>query len=516
MMIIDDNKKGWKMSSITSAETSLVKPNRNLTLWGAVGLSLGIVAPSLAMSGNGQGTAAVVGKAVPLIFVLGAIGITLVSHGFIRLTQRYNQAGSAYALVGMTVGPRAGFFSGFGVMLTYALFALGNIGAVGSFVDSFIANAQGSPAHPFKVPWIVSGLIAVAMAAVISTREFRNVVKILLIIEGIGVVSMLIVSLVILGKGGASHTGGLDFSTFNPKGQSFTVIMGAVVGAFLSWSGFEGSAALGEETSNPSRNIPLSLLGVVAGTSVLFIIVMFAQTVGFGTNAAGIKAFSTSGNSLAQLGHSYIGLWFSLVLSFTAIMSAFGCLLGSAGTAGRLLFAFSRDGVGPSAWGRLDKKGEPTNALAAIFSVIVAVAVISFISGHPVLGSGDPALDAYFYFSTIGAICLMVSYFMVELGTVLHLTRERKEKIAEVIIPVLGGLLILSVFYFNVKSQVVWTGAPFIAFGLMAIGLVIAWAFPGLATKVFDGLNRTLPDPGGKELSASSGPHKEPFPTAEV
>ena len=504
------------MSSSTVEATQVSKPKRNLTLWGATGLSLGIVGPSLAMSGNGQGTAAVVGKAVPLIFVLGAIGISLISHGFIRLTQKFNQAGSTYALVGMTVGPRAGFFSGVGIMATYALFALGNIGAIGSFVNAFVANAQGSPAHPFKVPWLLSGLIGIVFAILLSTREFKNVVKILLIIEGVGVVSMIILSAVIIGKGGVAHGGGLDLSTFGTNHESFTTIFGAVVGAFLSWAGFEGAAALGEETSNPSRNIPRTLLGVVAGTSVLFIVVMFAQTVGFGTNAAGVKAFSTSGNSLAQLGHNYIGLWFSLVLSFTAVMSAFGCMLASVGTAGRLLFAFSRDGLGPKSWGKLDKKGEPATALRTVIAVITVIAAISFVTGHPVLGTGDPALDMYFYFSTIGALCLMVSYLMVEVGTILHLTKERRDKIAEIIMPVLGGLIILAVFYFNVKGQTSITAAPFVAGALMLIALIITFAVPGLATKVFNGLRRSLSEPEGKEFPASSGVSKEPFPTPEV
>src|ERR1700731_2954750 len=150
--------------SETTLSTTSIRPRRNLSLWGALGLSLGIVGPSLAMSGNGQGTAAAVGKAVPLIFVLGALGVMLISHGFVRLTQRYNQAGSAYALVGKTLGPRAGFFSGWGVMLTYLFFAIGNVGAIGSFTNAMIANAQGNPAHPFHVPWLLSGGIGLALA----------------------------------------------------------------------------------------------------------------------------------------------------------------------------------------------------------------------------------------------------------------------------------------------------------------------------------------------------------------
>jgi amino acid transporter len=501
------------MSEVSLSQSS-VRPRRNLTLWGALGLSLGIVGPTLAMAGNGQGTAAAIGKSVPLIFVLGGVGIMLVAHGFVRLTQRYNQAGSAYALVGKTLGPRAGFFSGWGVMLAYLFFAIGNVGAIGAFTQAFVDNAQGNPAHPFHVPWLLSGGIGLAIAAILVTREFRNVVRTLLWIEGIGVLTMLVLCIVIFAKGG-NHATGIDFSTFSFKGAGFSGIMGATVAAFLSWAGFEGAAALGEETNNPSRNIPRALLTCAIGTSVLFIIVMFAQTVGFGTNAAGIHAFSTSGNSLAQLGHMYVGLWFSLVLSFTAVMSSFACLLGSAGTTGRLLFAFSRDGVGPRSWGRLNHRGEPTGALFTVVAFLFVVALLSFVSGHPVVGTGDPALDMYFYFAVIGAITLMVAYLMVEFATIRHLVTERREKIVEIVFPILGAILIVAVFYYNLKSQVTWAGPPFIGLGLMAVGLVICLTFPDLASKVSNGLNREMSEAEGKELIGSSGIGREPFPTEE-
>ena len=142
------------------------------------------------------------------------------------------------------------------------------------------------------------------------------------------------------------------------------------------------------------------------GTSILFIVVMFAQSIGFGTTHAGIAAFIASPNSLATLGNNFVGLWFSLVLSFTAVMSSFACHLGSAGTAGRLLYALSRDGLGPRAWSKLSKRDEPINALIAVFGVILVVNLLSFATGHPVAGTGDAALDSYFYFATVGAIVL--------------------------------------------------------------------------------------------------------------
>ena len=76
--------------------------------------------------------------------------------------------------------------------------------------------------------------------------------------------------------------------------------------------------------------------------------------------------------------------------------------------------------------------------------------------------------------------------------------------------------MILGVFYFNVKGQTNWLAQPFLAAAVMFVGLVITIAFPGMSEKVGVGLSRNLSEPEGKELVASSGPGKEPFPTELV
>jgi cytochrome c oxidase subunit IV len=107
----------------------------------------------------------------------------------------------------------------------------------------------------------------------------------------------------------------------------------------------------------------------------------------------------------------------------------------------------------------------------------------------------------------------MVAYLMVEIGTMVHLLRERRELLYEIIIPILGAVVILGVFYFNVKGQTNWLAQPFMAAAVMFAGLVITIAFPGMSEKVGIGLSRNLAEPGGKELVASSGPGQDPFPT---
>lgn len=97
---------------------------RTLSVWRAVGLSVALMASSMAANINPQQTAAAAGRAVPLAFLLSAVGVLLVAYGFVRMCQYYQHAGSVYAFVGSTLGPRAGVVSGIGLLGTYTFYAV--------------------------------------------------------------------------------------------------------------------------------------------------------------------------------------------------------------------------------------------------------------------------------------------------------------------------------------------------------------------------------------------------------
>ena len=72
---------------------------RRLPLWVGLALSVATVGPTLAMAGNGQGLVSTVGKAVPLVFVIGLVGISLVGYSFVRLTRHLNHSSAFWRLV---------------------------------------------------------------------------------------------------------------------------------------------------------------------------------------------------------------------------------------------------------------------------------------------------------------------------------------------------------------------------------------------------------------------------------
>lgn len=465
---------------------------RALPLWAAIALSLALVGPTLAMSGNGQYLAGTVGAGVPLVFLIGLGAVALVAYGFIRLTRHLNHAGSAYGLVGGTVGPRAGFFAGFAMLGAYVGFAIGTIALTSAFLNSLLAQLQPGSTEPFQIPWILVAIAGLAVSTVMAGRDVHSVAKVLIAIEGIGIVAMLVLAGVVLAAGGAPSTG-LDVSVFTfSGGVEVSAVMAGVVAAFLSWAGFEACAALGEETAEPRRNIPRALAGTLLLTGVLFILMMFTQTVGFGTDEAGLAAFSGSANSLGDLGQTYVGSWFSAILVFTATVAAFGCHLATTATAGRLLFAFARNGIGPRVLGQVHRdNGSPQVAMYLVLGCCLVGNVASYLLGWPAGTNGSTANDVYLLYAVAGSVCLMVSYLMVEVAALVFVTAPRfhalhggRGRIAGTALPTVGAVVIAVVLWFNVKDADSWDTAPLLGMYWCAAGLIIAVAAARLASRV--------------------------------
>ncbi|HXT93265.1 MAG TPA: hypothetical protein VN714_28875, partial [Trebonia sp.] len=73
------------MATAPAQKTAAAGPGlkRSLSVWQAVGLSLALMAPSMAANINPQGAAGA-GRAVPLAFLIAAVGVLFVAYTFVR------------------------------------------------------------------------------------------------------------------------------------------------------------------------------------------------------------------------------------------------------------------------------------------------------------------------------------------------------------------------------------------------------------------------------------------------
>ena len=425
---------------------------RSLSVWQAVGLSMALMAPSMAANINPQGAASA-GRAVPLAFLIAAVGVLLVAYTFVRLCQYFKHSGSVYAFVGATLGPRTGVIAGWGLVGTYTFYAVTTAAAAGIFGTSLLDSLGIWKNQPAWAPMIVVGVV-LALALLVAALPAARGTTLLLIVEMTTVTLILIVTVVVFVKLG-SHTapGGNHFtmSVFSlQQGTGLSALFLGVVFGFLSFAGFEAASTLGEEARNPSKDIPRAIMGVAVFGGLYYVVVTAAEMMGFGTSAKGVGAFATTPSLLGFLGTSYVGSWVGNLITLGTTISAFGCCLACTVGASRMIFAMSRDSYGERGPGKVSRWGTPAWATGVV-TVFTAAIYVTYVvvSAKP----ADLAGNAFLWSGTIGTLILLVAYLLATIGmVVLVFIRRRMPSVPswQVIVPVAAIGLLGYTLYRNV------------------------------------------------------------------
>jgi amino acid transporter len=462
---------------------------RELRFWEAIAVSIAIMAPTAAMALNGVAIAGLIGRAVPLAFLFALIGVLFVSYAFVQLSREVNHAGSVYAFAGLTLGPRAGFLAGWALLGTYLAFTVASTAEVGLFFTSFLSSTGIAD----NADWIWVALVAGALIAFIAYGDVRVAARSLLTMEGLSVALIVLLVVVIFarllaGSAPGSHTHAIGDAFSLPGGTSLDAVATAAVFGFLSFAGFEGAAALGEETDEPRRNIPRAIFLAPLVVGIFYLVTILAQTLGFGTDAAGVKAFAGSSSPLGDLSKQYVGAALEDAINLGATISAFASGLGTATAASRILFALARDGIPGSRLGRVSARtGAPAGALVVVMAIGFAGIV-----GQRLAGTA--AANAFFYPGTIGVLSLLVAYIATNLGAIRHLfVRARRRPLWELVFPIVGIAFLVFTIYKNVAgTEAPYNRFPWIVLAWLALGALVVALAPGVARRIGEALTREV------------------------
>src|SRR5215467_2062564 len=456
---------------------------RELRFFETTSVSVGVMAPTLAMSVTGVAAAAALGRAAPLAFVVAALGVGLVAYGFVRLASEFSHAGSVYAFVGNTLGPRPGFLAGWALLGTYLVFPPVSIMGVAIFGRAFLSTVGLAK----DADWYPIALAAWVVIWVLAARGVRPTTRSLLAFEVVSVCLILVLMGVIYWRlaagtapGGQTLSGGVFVL---PPGVSVSTLALAAVAGFLAFAGFESAGSLGEESLLPTRMIPRAIITAVAFGAVFYVACIVAQTLGFGTSAAGVSAFEHSQAPLAELAQRYVGTTLASLLSLGAMLSALGAGLGGVIVAARMMFAFGRDGLASRRLGGVSAStGVPQRALAT--EMLIGLVLLTAFRL-----AGTSALNVFFYLATIGTLSLLIMYVLTNVAAARHLGRRSP---GQVVAPAAGVLVAGFVLYHSLwpVPPAPYEFFPYLVLGWLAAGLIITAVIPGFSRKVGDGLER--------------------------
>lgn len=435
----------------------------NLSIIETVALSVAIIAPTAAMALNVSLMTITCSFSAPLVFLISTIVVGLVSYSIIKFNHYISASGSLYAFTKKSLGDKMGFTSGWALLLAYIMLAGGTAAGFGNFFSGFLA------VFGLNVNWLPISIVSSIAMIFLGIADAKICNRIILIIEGISILLILILSVAILFKVGT--TTGLSLVPFKTNGVSTSDLAAASVFAFLSFIGFESASSLGEETKNPKKFIPIAIISAVFLSGLFYLVCSYAQVIGFGVDAEGLKALSSSTLPLSDLSTKYMTTGFGTVLILVAALSNFSCALGSYCAGSRMLFALSRDGLMPKIMMKLHPKHD-TPYFALILIIVISDIVQMGLFKHD-------GIEVFGYLATIGSLAILVSYIFTSVGAMVYFTKNKVWGKAHLIVPIVSILALLYVLYSNIYPIPEFPNNlfPYIVLGWIAVGFVLSNIF---------------------------------------
>jgi amino acid transporter len=420
---------------------------RSIGLLGAVGLSLSLVAPSQAVNINPQAAEPLVGRGIPLAFLVAFVAVLFVAYSVIRLCRRINGSGSLSTLVAQSLNPHAGAITGWLLCGAYALFVV--LGAVtcSIFLGALLEGLGVVHSIPAWVYFVVAiGLLLMGTAT--ASAQVRRAINVLMSFEFgtivlIVIVMAIVACTVIFGHGPQGQH--FTWSVFKPSGKGN--LGEAAVFGFLSFAGFEGAAALGEETRNPRRDIPIAVTGNVLFAGIFFVVVVTFEVIGFGTTTSGLQSFYSSGALVGSLAQLYASTWLANLIRLGVVVGAFSALSGSILGSSRIMYAVTRHGFPKLPTSRLQRHSVPVAGNLVIGSLALAFIAVWWGVLH------QTPFATFAAAGTAGTLLILASYVLTSAGAMRHVLRRVEPTVRrwQAVIPLVAIAVLGYVFYKNVS-----------------------------------------------------------------
>ena len=414
---------------------------------GAIGLrevlfqSVTSMAPAGAVALSIAAGATYAGGALPLAVLLALIACLLVASSIGQLAKHLPSAGSVYTYPAEAIHPAIGFLVGWGYALVEAL-----IGPLTTVIFGYlVASVLNSEANwPLTTTWVCFMIGATIAIALLNYRGVQVSARAGTILGAFEILVFLALAIWLIAKAGSGNTlsvFSLHFATI--KGyKGFSGIAAGSIYTVLAFIGFEASAPLAEEASNPRRTIPRAVLISCLAIGVFYVITTYAGDVYFGPHRYVAFGALGGGSPWIQLGRDVWGVGWVLV--FLAIVNS-TFANGNAGTlaATRTWFAMARVGVLPRPLATLHPKWRSP------YVGVMVQAVITLAVGLP-LGIHFGPTEAFIFLATILTGVMISIYIVFNLSCICYYLRRARSEfniLLHLIIPVLGILAFIPAWF---------------------------------------------------------------------
>jgi APA family basic amino acid/polyamine antiporter len=397
------------------------------------------------------------GPGIILSFALAGITCVFSALCFAELASAIPVAGSAYTYSYATMGELVAWIIGWDLILEYGVSVAAVSVGWGQYFNDLLDSLLGvtlpeSIAGPpgeggvVNVPAVV---IVLAITAVLcyGIRESARVNSAMVVVK-LAVLALFLALAV-------TAFDGDNLSPFTPNGTDGVITAASVI--FFAYIGFDAVSTTGEETRNPSRDLPIAIIASLAIATVLYIAVA--------VTAVGALPFDELDGAeapLATVVDDGAGFgWASSIISLGALVAITSVVLTILYGQTRIMFAMARDGLVPRRLAYVHPKTRTPVYITAVFGVLIAI-VAAFVP-----------LTEIVKLVNIGTL---FAFVLVNIGViVLRRTRPDLRRGFRVplvpLVPIVGALL--CVYLMRYLDRDTWLRFA----GWLAIGLVVYFAY---------------------------------------
>ncbi len=351
------------------------------------------------------------GPGVVILFIITAIACAFTAFCYSEFASRIPVAGSAYTYAYASFGELFAWVIGWALIMEYSI---GNIYVAYSWSDYFTsfleklhihlpqylstsymeakhAIERGTDNVGILDAWnnshkifslrIIFDLPALVINMLITYLVYRGVKESKNFSNAMVILKLAVVFLIILVGGYLVLSNGLTsnwipkntdgIKSFMPNG--FGGVMAAVASVFFAYIGFDAVSVMAEESKNPQRDLPKSMIYSLVICTVIYILLTLVLS-----GAVDYKNFEGIGDPLAFIFEKQnlnVG-WMQFLVSICAVVAMTSVLLVFQMGQPRIWMSMSRDGLLPPAFQKLHHEFKTPSFATIITGLVVGIPIL--------------------------------------------------------------------------------------------------------------------------------------------
>jgi APA family basic amino acid/polyamine antiporter len=371
-------------------------------------------------------------------WLFATTGAMLVALVFGRLSRRRPEVGGLYAYTRHGFGDFAGFLVAWGYWISIwcgnAAIATAFAGYLGVFVPAISGSPALAAATAAGAIWLLSWVNSRGVREAGIMQVVTTVLK--------------LTPLLAIGTLGLFFFNVENFRPFNLSGMpTFSAITATAALTLWAFLGLESATIPAGHVPDPERTIPrATMLGTVGG-GVVYIL----STVGvMGVLAPALLSGSTA--PFADAASVMWGGWASYAVAAGAAISCFGALNGWILLQGQLPYAVAKDGLFPSYFARLSKRGTPIGGIIISSALATILLSMNYTRG---------LVESFTFIILLATLTTLVPYVMCSAAELLVSLREGgrvagARRLATSLIPALAFLFSVWAIAGSGRDTVYW------------------------------------------------------------